>query len=437
MKRLVTKLRRKPRLKGEEVKGAKGLAAWSMFHPTWTLAPNFKPSSTNSLRSGDWTECRSEARRQFESEDFETARKLYIHEVKSMFEGVEALAALALDTSEAHHALKQHEEASLACAVSVLLDRTNPRAWHRQAHTIESIQSASAAIRFLKGLMDEQSVPTSIIDICKGRIEELRLKQVHESHVKEVSDRSTEEQRFERSTREFDNGDTDHERYNAAMEITLPMAREMVSLQPSSEPLSAIIQVLSKRRAPSVETEYAKYMGWPAGFASQLGTALFRKGYLNASSHPWMTASLIALGRYQVDVRTVLKRWNGPHRATIYYRRQATLSVGDLVEPGPNDPVGYEPCMRSVFMNAPASPLADFQCGTVHVSIGFNDLGELLSSSLHRSSAASDINGTQPLRFVGVDKSEYAVARCLVIRELLLDPQVPISVVFQVWYSAG
>ena len=111
LKRLVTKLIRKPRLKGEETKLANGLAAWSMFHPTWTLAPNFKPSSNKSLRHGGSKECRNEARRHFELERFETARELYTHEIQSMFEGVEALAALALDTSEAHQALKQHGEA--------------------------------------------------------------------------------------------------------------------------------------------------------------------------------------------------------------------------------------------------------------------------------------------------------------------------------------
>jgi hypothetical protein len=436
LKRLVTKLLRIPKKKNASTTSAGGLAAWSAIHPSWTLAPDFKPSSTFNLNS-DWTERRNQARCQFESSNFESARELYILEMRSMWHGLKTLADLALGACAAHQSLEQDGLASVACAVSVLLDRTSPETWRRQANAIEVMQGASAAIDFLKRLMTEPEVPISIIAVCEQRIEELVVKQRHKNQVKAVRDCSTEKQLLERSKREYDTDTDDHDEYNASMEALIPMSRSMVLRLPPSETVFKLIQFISKRRAPSVDTEYPTHMGWPAGDTRKPGLVLLRKGYLNASSHPWMSAFQMALGHFQVDETTLLKRWHGPHRAMIFCERRDTLSVGDIVDLGPNDLVGYEPCLRSVFMNAPANPLADFRYGDVHVSIGFNDLGELLSLPQGRRGVAPDREEKRPLRFVGVDKSEYAVARCLVIRELLLDPDVPISVVFQVWYSAG
>jgi len=71
--------------------------------------------------------------------------------------------------------------------------------------------------------------------------------------------------------------------------------------------------------------------------------------------------------------------------------------------------------------------------GTTHVAVGFVDLSALLHSDLLES------EDDEPLRFVGFDPSPYAVAKSLVVWEMLRSPAVTddlVSSVAQVWFSS-
>jgi hypothetical protein len=77
--------------------------------------------------------------------------------------------------------------------------------------------------------------------------------------------------------------------------------------------------------------------------------------------------------------------------------------------------------------------------GTTHVAVGFVDLGILFAATLGNAPSAK--NG--PLHFIGIDMSSYAVAKSLVIWEMLKDtPTKAIGhdrhcqAIMQVWYSA-
>ena len=87
----------------------------------------------------------------------------------------------------------------------------------------------------------------------------------------------------------------------------------------------------------------------------------------------------------------------------------------------------------------------DLKCGTTHVAVGFIDLGILLSANLHDPPSDSHVG---PLRFIGVEKSPYAVAKSLVLWEMMknipagkensqkIDYLPAIRSILQVWFSA-
>jgi hypothetical protein len=81
------------------------------------------------------------------------------------------------------------------------------------------------------------------------------------------------------------------------------------------------------------------------------------------------------------------------------------------------------------FRNVPVRPFP-LLAGRTHVSIGFNDLGELLVAEWTG-------HGGDPVRFVGYEASEYSVAKFLVVADMLGDPLSEVDEILQVWYSAA
>jgi hypothetical protein len=90
----------------------------------------------------------------------------------------------------------------------------------------------------------------------------------------------------------------------------------------------------------------------------------------------------------------------------------------------------YDARIRSNFANNPNRAEVYF-FGTTHVAIGFNDFSSLLSATLQDESAKSG-----PLKFVGVEMSEFAVAKCKVVAQMLGSADVSISSVMEVWLSS-
>jgi hypothetical protein len=211
-------------------------------------------------------------------------------------------------------------------------------------------------------------------------IDELKLKQAHKPHVKPVGNKSTEEQLRERQTREYGEREHDYDQYIACMESIVPLSKTMVSSVPITYSLLEVIRGLSRRKVPGVDEEVPKHCDWPAGFDKDRGAKMLRTKYLDASSNPWNMAFIMAQGAFPVSAEMLLKRWYGPHLTEVFLRRRRELFIGDILDVGRNVKNMYDPAVRSVFVNAPPNPFTKLRFGTVHVSIGFNDLGELLSS---------------------------------------------------------
>jgi hypothetical protein len=62
-------------------------------------------------------------------------------------------------------------------------------------------------------------------------------------------------------------------------------------------------------------------------------------------------AFLMAEGNSPLTADMLLKRWNGPHRLAAVFERERDLSIGDIMNNGPNAQHLYDPAVRSVFIN--------------------------------------------------------------------------------------
>ena len=89
--------------------------------------------------------------------------------------------------------------------------------------------------------------------------------------------------------------------------------------------------------------------------------------------------------------------------------------------------------LRASFANCPVSPKQSMSFGTVHVAVGFVDLGLLADS---RILEAPEGSMTTSLRFHGFESNHFAVAKSLVLWEMMRTPGMKPAWVVQAWFSA-
>jgi len=94
---------------------------------------------------------------------------------------------------------------------------------------------------------------------------------------------------------------------------------------------------------------------------------------------------------------------------------------------------GYDKGLRASFANCPVSPKQSMSFGTVHVAVGFVDLGLLADS---RILEAPEGSMTTSLRFHGFESNHFAVAKSLVLWEMMRTPGMKPAWVVQAWFSA-
>ena len=140
-------------------------------------------------------------------------------------------------------------------------------------------------------------------------------------------------------------------------------------------------------------------------------------------------------------MRDFMKRWNyaGPALETFLSRNP---KPGDIFTTRIPDPYGtitnfcegylHDTIIYQTMRNTPVPP-AKFQFGNTYVSVGFVDLFPMLVGSFHPDQDGSQ---TEPLIFVGYDKSDVVIARAIVIYEMLLK-KISLESILQVWFSTG
>ena len=94
---------------------------------------------------------------------------------------------------------------------------------------------------------------------------------------------------------------------------------------------------------------------------------------------------------------------------------------------------GYANGLRASFSSCPDSPKQSMTFGTVHVAVGFVDLGLLADS---RMLEAPEGSMTMSLRFHGFESNHFAVAKPLVLWEMMRTTEMKPACVVQAWFSA-
>lgn len=434
----------------------KGQAAWSSIFPAWTFAPYLNGAHKENTNTPG-PSLRERAREAFQRKEFEKAKQLYVEELSRMREVVHSVAVLTASMSAAHSLLEAHHgDALLLSTVSVMLDKTNHRSWIRRSNVLQQALGTSVGRQHLEIVRDDVADCASedwegkktFVAKLNSEIGKLLQKEENQSKVERVGELPTNEQLQDRNTRVYGHKpvyeDQELDEYIATRERSLFPTKQMAAMIPCTTPLRTLVKQLAARKCPKIHEEFSKHLGWPAGLNETHANKILYRGYLDASSHPWNLAMLMSSGMYPVSEGQLLIRWHGPLRASLFRQRYGSLQHGDVIDP-PTAISMYDPYIRSMFVNAPSNPMTRFEAGSVHVSVGFNDLGELLSgpivATVEAEAAAmeSNLKGTmiKALHFVGYEKSEFSIARSLVVKEMLLDSKVPITAVFQVWYSSG
>jgi tetratricopeptide (TPR) repeat protein len=416
---------------GEGPSYPEGMRSWTRVKIGWMTALHLKKQEI------DQSETRSEARGAFQNGDFELASQLFTKELCSMSDIVRQLAEVCCSMSAAYLHESNHHEAILSATVSILLYKFNTKSWIHRSNAEAARSDAGMAKTFLDQLVNEASnskdwgEKRSFLRKIDKEAQKMATKHESSPFVREVCGRTTAKQLEERKTRTFkdDTCNQELDSYIMTNERMIPMIRQAIYSQPPTTHIQRLIKSLASRKCPKIHDEFSKQVGWPAGSTST-GRKLLYSSYLDASCNPWRTAFLMSIGKYPLDEMAMLKRWNGPLRAAECSKKRASLTYGSIVDIEVGTISMYDPTIRSIFLNVPNNPLTTLSQGKVHVSFGFNDLSELLSSKIIRSN-------TGPLRFIGVEKSAFCVARSLVILEMLRDEKSPIKCIIQVWYSSG
>jgi len=224
-------------------------------------------------------------------------------------------------------------------------------------------------------------------------------------------------------------------------------------------PSMQLIVELSQRRVPALhkETLAAGLFQMDSSARNHHPKLWLEKGHHRANTLPWEPAlAALAYNRYPPTTegdtpptlplksaeRHAAHRWRG--RQEYVWEHFHELKPGDILPPPTSESSArpsnsrtynteYPTWLRTFFVNTPPHPDVCMK-GPVHVSLGFSDLGELLSYTKEKEENDEE-EDSAPVTFVGVDQSPYAVARSWVILAMLQDEKTTPEQIVEVWYS--
>ncbi|KAG5177594.1 hypothetical protein JKP88DRAFT_332187 [Tribonema minus] len=265
--------------------------------------------------------------------------------------------------------------------------------------------------------------------------------------------------------------DAMHRQGHAPWQITAAL-NEMISMVPADHPghkAAAKMGVDTKRMAkvPQFHKEVAALGLWPAGCDPAACGDLLTCAYELARASPMHEFAVVMMDDLETLTSSgdMLKRLGGKPKFVLC-EALGTCNVVSIAhfcsisKPLVNDSHPVAPTLEAFRWLMDANPgdvwfggrtpypphglLHSFgnsahrperlTLGTTHVSVGFLDLGALSSCLVEPASDSSKTG--RPLRWIGYDMSPFAVAKSLVIAEMLLR-QAPVESIMQVWYSSA
>ena len=376
-----------------------------------------------------WLDFKDDGNAHFRSNDCAAAIASYSQALR-VWPGLDELAMLLGNRAAA--AIAKGDPASLEIAlrdatVAVALIPERPKLWFRRAQALEGLQWTKAALkscliaRLQLGAADDRAI---------ANLEE-RLRRPASLPCRERP--STAKQREERNLMDPEAGikysPVEHQALLNAMFDDMSLDGKAKIKEWLGYDLPSPL--------PKFHEEFERHAAWPPGVDVEAARRLLWIAYETSRGLPFQSEMAMIEQGFSPSKAEVLKRLSGNIRVDWY--ANPARRFGDVCPPV-LDLMGfmppYDPKISHGFSNQ-AYRREKLVKGTVHVAAGFVDLGILLAADLDASSS----HHRGPLRFVGFERSAYAVAKTLVIWEMiaLIERPTPASAltraVLQVWFS--
>jgi hypothetical protein len=186
---------------------------------------------------------------------------------------------------------------------------------------------------------------------------------------------------------------------------------------------------------PSFHPELAKHRGWPTGIDVEWAKSHLHFVFEQCSSLPYSMQLTFNSENYEFPPEDLLRRAYGQPARLKWLLRNNERKCGDVMPEEVLGTIRYPSFLRQPFTNQ-ANRKELLSLGTVHVAVGFVDLGVLLSCDI----ADSPKGRTGPLRFLGVELSCFAVAKSLALWQMTKDAadgKTNADAILQVWFSSS
>ncbi|KAI9985764.1 hypothetical protein PInf_024530 [Phytophthora infestans] len=340
------------------------------------------------------------------------------------------------------------EAAVLNSSVAGIVDPLNHKAWLRRARCLGTMGfSHEKYVQDLQGIranvvlsavehsgqlkIFEQNLDVVILNLTRSETAKRDIK----------STETPSEQRGEKQppdvpkVEEYEEIDQYIARLEGFVE-RLRMAHAISKSQsnPRLQLLPLEMQMFFANPPPKIHTEFPKLRKWPEGIDAALAQKLLYRAFLDASVNPWIDALRMRDGSFfdTISFGDRVKRWHGTGAMELL-RARGSVHHGDIVdarEALSDYAPRYHAKTRSNFSNN-VSRADIYYFDSTHVAIGFTDCSSLLAATLCENSSRDG-----PLRYVGFEMSEFAVAKWKVAALMLGSSSVSISSVMEVWLSS-
>ena len=409
-------------LERQPARGSNGVDAKALWWETDVIALVRTADKPVKTPSEGWEIVKAAGNVLFRSGSFTEAIDTYSRALASV-DGADNIVKLLCNRAAAFVHLENLDELALMNATAaVILDPTDAKALHRRATSLHKL-----------GLYDQG------LDICKHARQILDAKgqaafatlekSITAAAANKLTDATPTVTTNEQKKR-LDQMQGRMEKRDVMDANQLEMANLMLGTMPAHVQVKMFGSKILPM--PAFHLELAKHKGWPINVNIEWAESYLKHVFEQSRLLPYMMEFAMKQSSYEPAIEDFLKRANGiPSRLEWLMKCPPRGSVC------PEDVVGtihYPDFQRQAFTNQ-AYRKELLSLGTVHVAVGFVDLGVLLSCDLGP-------RGAGPLRFVGVELSAFAVAKSLVIWQMVLNAAQSRSnsaaalSALQVWFSS-
>lgn len=338
----------------------------------------------------------------FSKQQYDEAIKEYCTALR----GISEVASLLSNRSLCHSKIGNLSEAALHASAAILVAPNNAKAHYWKSFSLlqldlkeEARTSCDAALQILSGNADLEALKERITCACMtSYLSESKEKVEEETYLRNQNEMT--ERRLEKERREHD------------------MSTASVSMMNKMLELMGLSHATDERIKP-FHLEFSRRGEWPAECDTHLGMELLTTAYENARAPDHVRE--ISLGSaFKYDFIRLSKRLNSNDIGVHTWWWNAPFQS---LSPRKRNPYASKMCHS--FTNSSCRAKAMLY-GTVHVSIGFVDLSELLFCMLIPAGQ------TGPMRWIGYETSAYSVAKSMVIAHMLRH-QANTDCILQVW----